>query len=72
MQESSIPVLKISEHIEKPTYGKQEWAEELDITKPVEDFHTKIPEMAFTWPFELDTFQKQVIITVMCSLIFSI
>lgn len=61
-KESSIPVLKISEHVEKTVYGKQEWAEELDITKPVEDFHTKIPEMAFTWPFELDTFQKQAIL----------
>lgn len=61
-KESSIPVLKISEHVEKTVYGKQEWAEELDITKPVEDFKSRIPEMAFTWPFELDTFQKQAIL----------
>ncbi|EDS39035.1 antiviral helicase SKI2 [Culex quinquefasciatus] len=39
-----------------------EWAEILDVSKPVTDFHTKIPEMAHRYPFELDIFQKQAII----------
>ena len=25
------------------------------------DFHQRVPNMAYTWPFELDTFQKQAV-----------
>lgn len=39
-----------------------EWAELVDIRNPVTDFRDRIPDMAFTWPFELDTFQKQAIL----------
>lgn len=39
-----------------------EWAEILDVSKPVVDFYTKIPDMAHKYPFELDIFQKQAII----------
>lgn len=52
-----IPVLKISE------YKKVEdtkWAVMVDIKKPVNEFHERIPELAHQYPFELDTFQKQV------------
>ena len=42
--------------------SKTEWAEEIDISQPVLDFHQQVPQMAFTWPFELDTFQKQAVI----------
>ena len=38
-----------------------EWAEMLDISQKIDDFHKKLPNPARTWPFELDTFQKQVI-----------
>jgi antiviral helicase SKI2 len=38
-----------------------EWAEIIDISQPMNDFHQKVPQMAFTWPFELDTFQKQAV-----------
>lgn len=37
------------------------WAEMIDITKPMLDFAEKVPIMAHTYPFELDTFQKQAI-----------
>jgi len=37
------------------------WAETIDVTKPMLDFKEKVPEMAFKYPFELDTFQKQAI-----------
>ncbi len=37
------------------------WAEIIDISQPMHDFHQKVPNMAYTWPFELDTFQKQAV-----------
>lgn len=56
-RDQDIPILKISE------YKKAEdtrWAVMVDIKNPVDDFHEKIPELAHQYPFELDTFQKQV------------
>lgn len=55
-----LPVLEISKVEVKTSMGMTEWAEMLDVTKPVDDFEEKIPNMAHTFPFELDTFQKQV------------
>lgn len=37
------------------------WAECVDISQPMFDFHQRVPNMAYTWPFELDTFQKQAV-----------
>jgi antiviral helicase SKI2 len=37
------------------------WAEVVDISQPMFDFHQRVPNMAYTWPFELDTFQKQAV-----------
>ena len=36
-----------------------QWAEVVDISQPMFDFHQRVPNMAYTWPFELDTFQNQ-------------
>lgn len=55
-----MPILKISETVTKRPVGKAQWAEEIDVSQPVEDFEKKIPDPAFTWKFELDNFQKQV------------
>ena len=57
-------VLNISKvgHSNKKGDSKKEWAEEIDISQPVIDFHQQVPQLAFTWPFELDTFQKQAVI----------
>ncbi|PIK60839.1 putative helicase SKI2W-like [Apostichopus japonicus] len=41
---------------------KEKWAVEINVSVPVKDFHKKIPSMAYQWPFELDTFQKQAIL----------
>ena len=38
------------------------WAEMLDVDAPLSDFHQQVPQMAFQWPFELDTFQKQAVL----------
>ncbi|XP_013417315.1 helicase SKI2W isoform X2 [Lingula anatina] len=40
----------------------ENWAIPIDLTDPVSDFHKRIPEMACTWPFEPDIFQKQAIL----------
>ena len=44
----------------QPTVTK--WAEMLDAEAPLSDFHQQVPQMAFSWPFELDTFQKQAVL----------
>ncbi|XP_063704669.1 superkiller complex protein 2 [Culicoides brevitarsis] len=54
-------VLRISEAPDTKL-DKTEWAEMLDVTQPVKDFHLKVPDPAHVFPFELDTFQKQAII----------
>ncbi|XP_062266120.1 helicase SKI2W [Platichthys flesus] len=46
---------------EKPEETKK-WAIPVDITSPCEDFHKRIPNPAFDWPFELDVFQKQAVL----------
>ncbi|XP_005186966.1 superkiller complex protein 2 [Musca domestica] len=54
------PVLEISTAKDKTL--QTEWAEMLDISHPITDFKEKIPCPAMSFPFELDTFQKQAII----------
>ncbi|XP_035903826.1 helicase SKI2W [Anopheles stephensi] len=54
-------VLQISSVSNNATQSA-EWAEMIDISKPVDDFYVKIPAMAHRFPFELDIFQKQAIL----------
>lgn len=58
----SIPleILKIKDVKTQQTVA--EWAEIIDVSTPVRNFHQKIPDMAHKYPFELDTFQKQAIL----------
>uniref|UniRef100_A0A6E8V3K2 Helicase SKI2W n=1 Tax=Anopheles coluzzii TaxID=1518534 RepID=A0A6E8V3K2_ANOCL len=60
-QEAGEQVLKIST-VSNNALQSAEWAEMLDISKPVDDFYVKIPTMAHRFPFELDIFQKQAIL----------
>jgi antiviral helicase SKI2 len=39
----------------------QQWAHVVDINKDISNFHELVPEMARTWPFELDIFQKEAV-----------
>lgn len=39
----------------------KEWAHVVDIDKEITNFKELVPEMARTWPFELDTFQKEAV-----------
>ncbi|XP_076659791.1 superkiller complex helicase subunit twister isoform X2 [Halictus rubicundus] len=60
LEETNIPVLKISE---KPVENlKSEWAEQLDVSNPLTDFEKRIPELAMSFPYELDIFQKQAVL----------
>ncbi|KAG1176306.1 hypothetical protein G6F70_005554 [Rhizopus microsporus] len=40
---------------------RREWAHEINVNEPFENFHDLVPEMAMQFPFELDTFQKQAV-----------
>lgn len=41
--------------------GGKEWAFMVDVKREITNFHELVPEMARTWPFELDTFQKEAV-----------
>ncbi|KAK5084055.1 Antiviral helicase ski2 [Exophiala xenobiotica] len=43
------------------TRGGREWAHMVDINKDIPNFQELVPEMARTWPFELDIFQKEAV-----------
>ncbi len=64
IEDSGVPVVKIGDDMANVGASQKltvtEWVEEVDVTKPVTDFHARVPQMAHAWPFELDTFQKQV------------
>ncbi|XP_076234588.1 superkiller complex helicase subunit twister [Calliopsis andreniformis] len=60
LEESDIPILRISE--KRAENAKSEWAEQLDVSVPITDFEKRVPQPAMTFPYELDTFQKQAIL----------
>jgi antiviral helicase SKI2 len=39
----------------------RDWAHVVDVNKDIPNFHDLVPDMARTWPFELDTFQKEAV-----------
>lgn len=55
-----IPILNITSSNVKLGVTSTEWAEMIDVSQPVPEFRDKIKDMAHTYPFELDNFQKQV------------
>lgn len=52
------PVVNISDRIVPPNMKDTEWAILLDCSKPIHNFEEHVPNMAHTFKFELDTFQK--------------
>ena len=42
-------------------HGGREWAHMVDVDREIPNFHELVPELARTWPFELDTFQKEAV-----------
>uniref|UniRef100_T1IQX5 Helicase SKI2W n=1 Tax=Strigamia maritima TaxID=126957 RepID=T1IQX5_STRMM len=55
-----IPVVNIT-NTKSLTQKSTEWAEIVDVTK-VDNFHELIPNMAYTWEFDLDPFQQHAIL----------
>ncbi|EJS42619.1 ski2p [Saccharomyces arboricola H-6] len=47
--------------ISKNVTMKKEWAHVVDLNHKIENFDELIPNPARTWPFELDTFQKEAV-----------
>lgn len=41
--------------------GGREWAHMVDVKRKITNFRELVPDMARTWPFELDTFQKEAV-----------
>ena len=41
--------------------GGKEWAHVVDVKRDILNFRELVPDMARTWPFELDTFQKEAV-----------
>ncbi|KAI9264753.1 NUC185 domain-containing protein [Sporodiniella umbellata] len=62
---TSLPPQK--EHVPKKMIStneslkRREWAHEINVNEPFDNFHELVPEMAMQFPFELDTFQKQAV-----------
>ena len=42
-------------------HGGREWAHMVDVDRDITNFNELVPDMARTWPFELDTFQKEAV-----------
>ena len=45
----------------KDMLKKKEWAHVVDLNHKIENFDELVPNPARTWPFELDTFQKEAV-----------
>lgn len=41
--------------------GGKEWAHMVDVARDITNFQDLVPDMARSWPFELDTFQKEAV-----------
>ncbi|CAJ1083226.1 helicase SKI2W [Xyrichtys novacula] len=62
---SAAPSEKNKNEKPKPNENPEEnkkWAIPVNISAPCDDFYKRIPNPAFKWPFELDTFQKQAVL----------
>lgn len=57
-----IPVVDISTvvRLSQRQAKSTEWAEIIDVSSSLGNFDILVPNPAFTWPFELDRFQKHV------------
>ncbi|KAI0304630.1 antiviral helicase [Russula brevipes] len=60
-REQLRPVSSTSRTAKRITVQKRDWAHVVDVNKPMRNFHTLVPNLARTYPFELDTFQKEAV-----------
>ncbi|KAH8550493.1 NUC185 domain-containing protein [Umbelopsis sp. PMI_123] len=64
--ENLVAKESVAQRLAKKEHGdashkKREWAHEINVNEPFDDFHEVVPEMAHEFPFELDTFQKHAV-----------
>ena len=45
----------------RPIVSKRDWAHVIDVNQKLSNFHELVPQMAHSFPFELDTFQKEAV-----------
>jgi antiviral helicase SKI2 len=45
----------------KAAVAKRDWAHVVDVSKEMRNFHQLVPDMAKTYPFELDNFQREAV-----------
>ncbi|CAO3595288.1 unnamed protein product [Absidia cylindrospora] len=43
------------------SHKRRDWAHEINVNQPFDNFHEMVPELAQHYPFELDTFQKHAV-----------
>ncbi|KAI0715060.1 antiviral helicase [Earliella scabrosa] len=55
------PIASARRQLRRAQVQKRDWAHEVDVNKPMTNFHELVPEMAHKYPFELDTFQKEAV-----------
>lgn len=51
----------MKEEMDAQAKTKTDWAHVVDLNHKIENFSEVVPSMARTWPFELDTFQKEAV-----------
>lgn len=51
----------MKEELDAQANTKVDWAHVVDLNHKIENFSEVVPSMARTWPFELDTFQKEAV-----------
>eukprot|EP00794_Sanderia_malayensis_P015879 gene15879-17479_t len=61
-EETDAEILVVEDASSKDSKPGEEWVVIEDTTRNVDDFHRLVPDMAYKWPFELDTFQKQAVL----------
>lgn len=60
-EEPALDYQDMREQLEEERLEKRQWAHVVDLDHDIDNFEDVVPHMARTWPFELDTFQKEAV-----------
>lgn len=52
---------ELQDQMDAEAQVKRDWAHVVDLNHKIDNFEDVVPNMARTWPFELDTFQKEAV-----------
>ncbi|THV06548.1 ATP-dependent RNA helicase [Dendrothele bispora CBS 962.96] len=61
MTRSQLKPVNAQNRVKRPKIQKRDWAHVIDVRTPLMNFHELVPNMAYKYPFELDTFQKHAV-----------